>query len=140
MSEQDRIVTEMIAKLEELEELYRSAELSFQDELKQASGLSADLLHDYRETLKSLQTPSNGGKLFATLPEAEQKAANVCPQCSAGTLEISTSLEPASQRGHVMIVTHYTCRSCGYQDQDKVSLPTEIALQQHNLEALMNGL
>ena len=140
MSEKDRkILAAIVTKLDELEALYRKAGTPFQEELQRASGLSIELLHQYREALNKLQKPLEEKKLFATLPETEQAATDICPLC-AGALEIHTSLEPASQRGHVMIVTCYSCTSCDYQDLDKVSLPTEIALQQHNLEALMKGV
>ncbi|MCP4396352.1 MAG: hypothetical protein GY801_03440 [bacterium] len=139
MSENDRkTLAAIIAKLDELEGLYRGATAPFQKEIRQASGLSADLLHQYRETLNGLQKPFEGEKLFATRPETEPTPINVCPQC-AGTLEISTNLEPASQRGHVIVIMHYYCQICGYQDQDTLSLPKEIALQQQNLEAFMKG-
>ena len=140
MSEKNRrILAAIVTKLDELEELYRKTETPFQEELRRTSGLSIELLHQYREVLNSLQKPFEEKKLFATLPETEQTATDACPLC-AGALEIQTSLEPASQRGHVMIVTYYSCTSCDYQDLDKVSLPTEIALQQHNLKALLKGV
>lgn len=140
MSENERkALAEIIAKLDELEGLYRAATAPFQQELQQASGLSADLLRQSREALDGLQQPSGEKKLFATTAsKSEQTATDVCPQCS-GALETHTSVEPASQRGHVMIVTHSTCRSCDYHDQDVVSLPKEIALQHYNLQAFMNG-
>lgn len=63
----------------------------------------------------------------------------VCPKCSH-PLSVDTTIEASSQPNYVAIVSLYVCRNCSYHKREQVDLPKEIALQEYNLEQLMQGI
>jgi hypothetical protein len=63
----------------------------------------------------------------------------ICPKC-ANVVNVTTTIEPASQPGYIMVKSVYECPQCQQQWSEQVDLPKEIALLGYNLEELMKGV
>lgn len=63
----------------------------------------------------------------------------ICPKC-ARPMNITTTIEPASQPGYIIVKSVYDCPHCQHQWTEQVDLPKEIALVGYNLEELMKGV
>lgn len=63
----------------------------------------------------------------------------ICTKC-AHHMHVTTTIEPASQPGYVIIKSIYDCPQCQHQLIEQVDLPKEIALLGYNLEELMKGV
>ncbi len=108
------------------------------EEIKLAIWESQGMQKAYSEILEYLASPP----IFRIVePEKSnsQKSSALCPKCS-GEMTATTTIEPAPQPGYVIIFTQYECHVCGHHKREQVCLPKEIALQEHNLGQLMEGV
>lgn len=101
--------------------------------------LSAEeYMRQHAQSIEDSQPQDVRTKASETLPDMPA-VHPVCPQCTH-PLNVTTTIEPASQPGYIMVKSVYDCPQCQHQWSEQVDLPKEIALLGYNLEELMKGV